>query len=204
VPRRADEPFVSRAGRKLDHALEQFAFDVAGMRCADFGCNVGGFTDCLLQRGAASVHAVDTGYGVLDYRLRTDDRVTVMERTNALHAPVPAPPFDLVTIDLAWTPQRRAIPVALDWLLPAGTIILLVKPHYELTEEEKRTLLVDGCLDPEEAERVLARVVAEMPAWGATPTASTRSPITGGKSTRKGRGNVEYLVLAVPAEAKGA
>ncbi len=77
--------YVSRAGVKLEHALREFGMDVTGVVCADFGGNVGGFTDCRLQHGAAKVYAIDTGYGVLDYRLRTDDRVVVMERMNVLH-----------------------------------------------------------------------------------------------------------------------
>ena len=110
--------FVSRAGLKLEHALREFCVDVAGFVCADFGCNIGGFTDCLLQHGAARVVAIDTGYGVLDWKLRNDPRVVVMERTNVLHAAKPqaAGSIDLVVIDLAWTPQRHSIPAALRWL----------------------------------------------------------------------------------------
>src|SRR4051812_35145031 len=128
-----DQPFVSRAGLKLDHALREFNLDVKESICADFGCNVGGFTDCLLQRGAAKVYAIDTGYGTLAYKLRIEPRVVAMERTNALHAQAPEH-VDLVTIDLAWTQQRFAIPAALKWLKPDGRIITLVKPHYELTD----------------------------------------------------------------------
>src|SRR5436309_2115272 len=98
-------PFVSRAGQKLDHALDVFKIDVAGLTCADLGCNVGGFVDCLLQRGAAKVYAVDTGYGVLDWKLRKDARVIVMERTNAMHVALPER-VTLVTIDVAWTRQQ--------------------------------------------------------------------------------------------------
>ncbi len=207
--------FVSRAGLKLDHALREFNLDVTGFTCADFGCNAGGFTDCLLQRGAAKVHAIDTGYGMLAWKLRNDPRVIVMERTNALHA---APEkvsdtfsgVDLVVIDLAWTQQRHAIPAALKWLASGtpspqpspkgrgGLIISLVKPHYELDADEKRALLHDGRLDPAEAERVLVRVIERMPTWGAEVIAHTKSPLTGGKSSRSKRaeGNVEYLVLA--------
>ena len=95
------------------------------MRCADFGCNVGGFTDCLLQRGAAHVVAMDTGYGTLAWKLRQDARVTVRERENALHAAVPgeAERVDLVVIDMGWTPQRLCVPVAVMWLKPGGRII---------------------------------------------------------------------------------
>ena len=206
----SDSPFVSRAGLKLAHALDEFGYDVTDLVCADFGCNVGGFTDCLIQRGAATVHAVDTGYGTLAWKLRSDERVIVMERTNALHAEPPEKGVDLVTIDLAWTPQRLAIPAALKWLnaAPDGeddgrstpAIITLIKPHYELDEAEKRELLTDGALDPDDAERVLERVIDAMDGLGATVVKHTKSPLTGRKSTasKKGRGNVEYLALLDP------
>lgn len=198
--------FVSRAGLKLAHALDTFDFDVTDLTCADFGCNVGGFTDCLLQRGAAEVYAIDTGYGTLAWKLRSDDRVHVLERTNALHADPPAKLVDLVTIDLSWTPQRLAIPAAARWLAPGGHIITLVKPHYELTDEEKERLLVDGQLAPDQAERVLTSVIEQMPEWGVRAINHTTSPITGRKSSKKSRGtrgnigpgNTEFLVLAKP------
>jgi 23S rRNA (cytidine1920-2'-O)/16S rRNA (cytidine1409-2'-O)-methyltransferase len=195
--REPEHPFVSRAGLKLDHALREFALDVTGLVCADFGCNIGGFTDCLLQRGAAKVFAIDTGYGMLAWKLRNDPRVMVMERTNALHAR-PQAAVDLVVIDLAWTQQRLAIPAAVKWLKSDGRIVTLVKPHYELAEDEKRTLLKDGRLDHAEAARVMHSVLDQMPAWGVTAIGHTPSPITGGKSARKagGEGNVEFLVLA--------
>jgi len=210
------ERFVSRAGLKLAHALDAFTpgdpgADPRGRRCADFGCNVGGFTDCLLQRGAASVIAIDTGYGTIAWTLRNDPRVTVRERTNALHAAPPPEGVDLVVVDLAWTPQRLSIPAALRWLEPrsaadgpgsttasarGGRIISLVKPHYELGAEEKG-LLQDGFLAHDEARRVVHRVTEEMPALGARVLAITESPITGGKSSRRrgGEGNLEFLLL---------
>ena len=190
--------FESRGGLKLEHALDTFEVSVRGLACADFGCNVGGFTDCLLQRGARTVYAVDTGYGTLAYRLRRDDRVVTMERTNALHAPPPPDPVDVVTIDLGWTPQRRAIPAALGWLRAEGRIITLVKPHYELTEEERRDKLVAGRLDPVDAARVFDRTLTLMPALGVRVLQHTTSPITGAKSARGGTGNVEYLALLSP------
>src|SRR6185295_13774631 len=103
---------------KLAHALAEFHLDVRALACADFGCNVGGFTDCLLRAGATSVIAVDTGYGMLAWTLRNDPRVTVMERTNALHASPPDDPVDLVAVDMGWTPQRHAIPAAIRWIKP--------------------------------------------------------------------------------------
>ncbi|MBX2850713.1 MAG: hypothetical protein KTR15_03085 [Phycisphaeraceae bacterium] len=138
----ADHPFASRGGLKLDRALAGSGIDVTGLTGADLGCSTGGFVSCLLHRGAAKVYAVDTGYGVLDYRLRQDERVVVMERSNALHT---APPWqedpaaeticaggvDVVTIDLGWTKQDKALLAALKWLKPTGKIITLIKPHYE-------------------------------------------------------------------------
>jgi 23S rRNA (cytidine1920-2'-O)/16S rRNA (cytidine1409-2'-O)-methyltransferase len=193
-------PYVSRAGGKLVHALDAFALEVRGLVCADLGCNVGGFTDCLLQRGAARVYAVDTGYGVLDHRLRRDERVVVMERTNALHA---APPesVDLVVIDLGWTPQRHAIPAALRWLKPSGRLISLVKPHYEASSRDPRAPLDGGRLAPDEAERLLEQLRSVLGELGAEEIAHCRSPITGRKSGRgRGIGNVEFLLLARPAD----
>ena len=125
--------FVGRAGEKLDAALEGFGLDVRGLACADFGCNVGGFTDCLLQHGAAKVYAIDTGYGKLAWSLRQDGRVVVLERTNALHCPPPET-VDLVAIDLGWTPQVLSVPAAKRWLRPGGRIVSLLKPHYELAK----------------------------------------------------------------------
>ena len=104
-------PFVSRAGQKLEHALATFGLDVSGRICADLGSNAGGFVDCLLQRGAAKVYAIDTGYGALDWKLRKDPRVVVMERTNAMHAVLPER-VQVVTIDVAWTKQRHILPPA--------------------------------------------------------------------------------------------
>src|SRR4051795_9025916 len=115
-------PFVSRAGEKLEHALNTFALDVSALTCADLGSNVGGFVDCLLQRGAAKVYAVEKGYGVLEYRLRKDPRVVVMERTNAMHVELPER-VSLVTIDVAWTRQKNILPAARTLLRADGQIV---------------------------------------------------------------------------------
>ncbi len=137
--------YVSRGGLKLAHAIEQFDLNLADLRCADLGCSTGGFTDCLLQHGAANVLSVDTAYGVLEYKLRQDPRVTVRERSNALHLepeddPETLGPFDhacdVVVFDLGWTPQKLAIPAALRWLSETGRIISLIKPQYELAHVE--------------------------------------------------------------------
>ncbi len=202
--------YASRAGLKLEAALRGFELNVAGLCCADFGCHAGGFTDCLLRHDAARVYAVDPGYGVLDYRLRCDERVVVMERTNALHCE-PAEVVDLVTIDVGWTQQRHVIPAALRWIRPGvgpgpepqvggGLIISLVKPHYELDDAERKSLLRDGVLSHAVARTVVDRVVGGFEALGARPIAVMPSPLGGAKSARRsgGTGNREYLVLARP------
>ena len=200
-PRHPERRFASRAGLKIEHALEAFSLDVNGWVCADFGCNVGGFTDCLLQRGAASVYAIDTGRGSLAWPLRQDPRVQVRERTNALHDTPPEKGVDLVVIDLAWTPQRLAVPAALRWLAPDGArrIATLVKPHYELPPGEKH-LLDRGFLPQEHAPRVLDTVLEQMPGLNASVLGSVRSPLVGGKSARRRGvpGNVEFIVLLEP------
>lgn len=202
APQEPPCPFVSRAGVKLRHALDAFALDVRGWEAADFGCNAGGFTDCLLQAGAARVRAIDTGYGALAWKLRQDPRVVVMERTNALHAPPPPEGVDLVVVDLAWTRQHHAVPAALRWLraAPGSRIITLVKPHYEV-EPRERGRLVDGFLPHEDAPAVVARVSAAMAGLGAAVLGETLSPITGGKSARRrgAAGNLEYLLLLARA-----
>ncbi len=174
--------FVSRAGLKLDHALNVFKIDVTGWVCADLGCNTGGFVDCLLQRGAAKVYAIDTGYGVLDWKLRKDPRVIVMERTNALHAELPEL-VQLVTIDVAWTKQKHIIPPATRMLKPGGWIVSLIKPHYEA----EASLLVKGVLPAGEVESVVNQVKTNVEGADVEVIQTVLSPIKGAK------GNVEVL-----------
>ncbi len=176
-------PFVSRAGQKLEHALANFGVDVAGWTCADLGCSTGGFTDCLLQRGAAKVYAVDTGYGVLDWKLRNDPRVVVMERTNAMHVNLPES-VDLVSIDVAWTKQRHILPAARRIVRKDGQIVTLLKPHYEA----EPAMLRKGILMDEHLESVVADVRSEIEASGFSIQNMTTSPIKGAK------GNTELLV----------
>jgi len=189
----SDSPFVSRAGLKLEHALQEFDFDVAGMTCADLGCNVGGFTDCLLQRDASKVFAVDTGYGTLTWKLRSDERVTTLERTNALHVEPPQQ-VDLVVVDLGWTPQKLALPASMKWT-NSGHIVTLIKPHYELTKEEKLSENVGEGLSEQAISRVISRVKTICDELSLTLLGETISPIRGKKSSKKGSGNSEYLLL---------
>lgn len=197
----AGQPLASRAGVKLQHALQVFGVEPRDLVVADFGCNVGGFTDVLLRAGAARVFAVDTGYGALAWRLRQDPRVVAMERTNALHAERPEGGVDLVVFDLAWTPQRLAVPAALRWLRPGGRVISLVKPHYELQEAEKGWL-ERGFLPHERVPGVVERVRAGMASLGARVLADTQSPLTGGKTARRAGspGNLEWLMLLQPIQ----
>src|SRR5436190_13327276 len=146
-------PFASRAGLKLDHALTVFEIVVGGLTGADVGSNVGGFVGCLLQRGAKRVYAVEKGYGVLEYRLRKDARVVVMERTNAMHVALPES-VDLVTIDVAWTRQKNILPAARRILRPTGTVITLIKPHYEAQPAQLRK----GVLPEPEVDAVVTAV----------------------------------------------
>lgn len=177
---RADGPYVSRGGIKLAAALDAFGVSPAGSVCADLGCNVGGFTDCLLRGGAIRVYAIDTGYGALDYGLRRDARVVVMERTNALHVRLPEP-VDLVVIDAGWTRQRRIVPAAATLLRPGGQIITLIKPHYEADRRRLRK----GVLDPNEAPAVTNRVVEDLARRGFEILGQTESPITGDAGNRE-------------------
>ena len=128
----ADKPrFASRGGEKLDAALATFGVDVQGMVVADFGASTGGFTDCLLQRGAAKVYAVDVGYGQLAERVRTDPRVVVLDRTNARHLESLPEPVDLVVIDVSFISLGLVLPAAARVLRPGGVCVPLVKPQFE-------------------------------------------------------------------------
>ncbi|MFA9480408.1 SAM-dependent methyltransferase [Phycisphaerales bacterium AB-hyl4] len=202
----ADEtcPYVSRGGLKLAAALDAFGIDPTGYVCADLGCSTGGFTDCLLQRGAARVYAVDTAYGELAWKLRQDERVDVRERTNALHFDPWAEVAgfqgcDLVVLDLGWTVQARAVPAAMRWLRreadanATGEIVSLIKPHYEASGQAMGSRGGGrggrgGVLDEAAAERVLGEVLEAMPTMGVRSRGHVMSPIRGGKG-----GNIEYL-----------
>ncbi|HUT75959.1 MAG TPA: SAM-dependent methyltransferase [Armatimonadota bacterium] len=155
-----DCPYVGKGGLKLRFALDHFGREVRGLVAADLGCHVGGFTDCLLQGGAARVHAVDTGYGVLEWKLRNDPRVVVHERTNVLHWDCPEP-LELVVSDLGWTRQARALPAIARLLNPGGWALSLVKPQYELGIGAHSTPLPSR-------ERIKERVIghADLPSPG--------------------------------------
>ena len=164
----------------MHFALSEFSFNPAGLVVADLGCHRGGFTDCLLQHGAVRVHSVDTGYGILDWKLRNDSRVVVHERTNLLHWTAPEP-VDLAVIDAGWTPQRLSLPATLRSLKPGGSILSLVKPQYEAQKSE----LQRGVLPEELQGTVLDRVRQSLPAE-VVLLAEARCPFPGSG------GNTEY------------
>jgi 23S rRNA (cytidine1920-2'-O)/16S rRNA (cytidine1409-2'-O)-methyltransferase len=182
-----DHPYVSRGGLKLAHALDTFGIDVTGRHALDIGASTGGFTDVLLQRGAARVVALDVGHGQIDWRLRGDPRVVVLEGINARYlnpADVPGP-FDIVCIDVSFISLRQILPVVPPLVRPGADVVALVKPQFEAGRAEVRKGVIRD-------EVVRARVVDEIrtaaAAVGLTPAAVTPSPITGQK------GNVEFLL----------
>lgn len=182
-------PFVSRGGEKLDHALNEFGLDVRGLRTLDVGASTGGFTDCLLQRGAAHVVAVDVGYGQLDWRLRNDPRVTVMERTNfrtISSDALPDGPFDLIVVDASFISLRTILSSAIAFLAPGGHIVALVKPQFEAGRDRVKRGVVR---DPGVHRAVLREIRDAMVDRGLTPTALTASPLRGPA------GNREFLML---------
>lgn len=128
--------FVSRGGDKLAGALRDFQFNVTDLICADVGASTGGFTDCLLQNGAKKIYAIDVGYGVLDYSLRADPRVIVMERTNARYLESLDEPVSLVVVDASFISLKILLPAILKWLTPQADIITLIKPQFEAGKQD--------------------------------------------------------------------
>ena len=180
-------PFVSRGGIKLSHALDEFRLDVSSLVALDVGASTGGFTDCLLQRGASRVYAVDVGYGQLDYRLRVDPRVVVMERINARY-PFPLPePVDLATIDLFFISLEKVVPNVARLVKHGGKMICLVKPQFEARRDqvEKGGLVKDPLVHA----RVLGRFISWAIEKGFRIGGLTPSPILGAS------GNREFFIL---------
>jgi 23S rRNA (cytidine1920-2'-O)/16S rRNA (cytidine1409-2'-O)-methyltransferase len=182
-----DHPYVGRGGLKLAHALDAFAIPVSGRECLDIGASTGGFTDVLLQRGAARVVALDVGHGQIDWKLRHDPRVVVVERFNARHltaADLPAP-VDLVVIDVSFISLKQIFPVLPPLLGPGADVVALVKPQFEAGRSEVRKGVIH---DAAIHARVVDEVSTAAAAIGLRPAGSTPSPITGQK------GNVEFLL----------
>jgi len=188
-----DFPWVGRGGVKLAHALDVFAIDVTGREALDIGASTGGFTDVLLTRGAVRVVALDVGHGQLDWRLREDPRVVVMEHRNARDLDVAwlPGPVDLVTIDVSFISLRLVLPRLPGLLRPGADIVALVKPQFEAGRED----VGKGGLvkDPAVHAAVLQRVTDAARAVGLQPVTSAPSPITGAT------GNQEFLLHLKPA-----
>ena len=186
-----DHPYVGRGGIKLAHALEAFGIPAAGRVALDIGASTGGFTDVLLQRGSPRVVALDVGHGQLDWKIRSDPRVIVIERVNARtltaeQLPPDARRFDLVTIDVSFISLRQILPVLPPLLAPDADIIALVKPQFEAGREDVGK---GGIVRDEEVHRrVVGEVIAAAGSLGLCAVATVESPITGME------GNREFLV----------
>ena len=184
--------YVSRGGFKLERALDAFGIDVSGLVAVDIGASTGGFTDCLLKRGAARVYAVDVGYGQLDWRLRSDPRVVVMERTHARYLTSLPEPVDLATVDASFISLKLIIPPAARLLREGGWIVALVKPQFEAGREQVGK---GGVVRNTEVHRAVLRSLAD---WGGDEGYGFRQVVV---SPIKGpAGNVEFLALVVPGQ----
>jgi 23S rRNA (cytidine1920-2'-O)/16S rRNA (cytidine1409-2'-O)-methyltransferase len=191
-----DHPWVSRGGLKLDHALTQFGWDVTGLTAIDVGASTGGFTDVLLTRGAAKVYAVDVGHGQLAWKLRSDDRVVVLERVNARHltADQVPDPLDMVVCDASFIALSKVLPAALALAKPGAWLAALIKPQFEAGKAEVGK---GGVVrDPAVHQRVCDDVVEWLGSIGWDVAGVTTSPITGPE------GNVEFLVAALKQGAQ--
>jgi 23S rRNA (cytidine1920-2'-O)/16S rRNA (cytidine1409-2'-O)-methyltransferase len=198
--------FVSRGGEKLDAALEAFDIDVTGFICADVGASTGGFTDCLLQRGATKVYAIDVGKGILHWKLRNDPRVVVMEETNARYVEFLPEQVSLVTVDASFISLKVLLPVVKKWISPSaltplpqgkGNIVALIKPQFEAGRKDVSR--GDGVVrDPEIHKQVLLDVLGFAQQESFSIRGLIKSPLLGPK------GNVEFLVWLSPAETQNA
>ena len=187
---KADEhPFVSRGGLKLAHALEFFKLDLQGKVCMDTGASTGGFTDCMLQKGAIRVYAVDVGYGQLHWKLRNDRRVINIERTNIryMERELVPEPVDFATVDTSFISLRIVIPAVVKFIRPEGLIVTLIKPQFEVGRENvgKKGVVRDPALH----NMVLDELDIFFRKIGINPQGVVQSPIEGAK------GNKEFLML---------
>jgi 23S rRNA (cytidine1920-2'-O)/16S rRNA (cytidine1409-2'-O)-methyltransferase len=175
-------PYVSRGGHKLANALDAFGIDVAGLDCLDIGASTGGFTDVLLQRGAARLVALDVGYGQLHPRLRSDPRVVVLDRTNVRNVrELPFPP-QLVVCDVSFISVRLALPPALALAAPGWEALVLVKPQFEAGRSEAPRGVVR---DPEVQRRVIRELADAALEWGGEPAGVADSGLPGPKGNRE-------------------
>ena len=179
--------FVSRGGEKLDAALEAFGIDVKDLVCADVGASTGGFTDCMLQRGAAKVYAIDVGKGILHWKLRNYARVVVMEETNARHVESLPEKVSFVTVDASFISLKILLPVTKNWLAENAQLLCLIKPQFEAGKKDVSR--GDGVIrDPEIHRQVLLDVLGYAKQEGFSLLGLIKSPLLGPK------GNIEFLV----------
>lgn len=181
----AERPYVSRGGLKLEAGLRATDLDINGFTCLDVGASTGGFTDCLLQHGAARVYAVDVGYGQLAWSLRTDSRVTVIERTNIRHLPREAldAAVDLVTIDTAFISLKIVVPAVLKFMQPQAAILALIKPQFEVG---KGQVGKGGVVrDPAQHEQVITELTDFLNDINLIMKKVVPSPIQGPKGNRE-------------------
>lgn len=180
-----DLPYVGRGGLKLEAALDAFGVDVRGQTAVDVGASTGGFTDCLLQRGARRVYAIDVGYGQFDWALRKDPRVVTMERTNIRYLKSLPEPIDIAVVDVSFISLRLVLPPVVRLLTPSGDAVVLIKPQFEAGREQVGK---GGVVrDLKVHEQVLRQVAEWAPQSGFWPRGFTTSPIKGPA------GNVEYF-----------
>lgn len=182
-------PYVSRGGLKLEKAIRVFSVDPAGRVCADVGASTGGFTDCMLQNGAAKVYAIDVGRGQLDWRLRKDERVVCMERTNIRYVrpeDLPSPP-SLITVDVSFISLSLVLPVLKEILAPGGQLLCLIKPQFEAGREQvgRKGVIRESSVQREVIERIIRLSLS----LGFCLEGLDYSPIKGPE------GNIEYLCL---------
>ena len=185
----AKKEFVGRGALKLAGGLDVFSLSPHGCVCADVGACTGGFTEVLLLRGASKVYAIDVGYGDLDWKIRTNPKVVVMERTNVRYVEQLPDPIDIVTIDVSFISLTKVLPVVSRWLVPGGAIVALVKPQFEASREE---VGAGGIIEDESVhERVVQKITDFLPTVGLSYKVSIPSPILGTE------GNKEFLLWAV-------
>ncbi len=192
----SDIPYVSRGGLKLAKAMDVFGLTMTGKTAADIGASTGGFTDCMLQNGALRVYAIDVGYGQLAWKLRTDERVVNMERTNIRNVTLDMleGPIDFASIDVAFISLTKVLPVAYELLKENGEIAALIKPQFEAGRENvgKKGVV----RDPEVHREVINKVVSFSRELGFAIKGLTFSPVKGPE------GNIEYLVWLAKSEAE--
>lgn len=182
-------PYVSRGGLKLARAIESFGLDLKGAKACDIGASTGGFTDCMLQNGAAAVTCIDVGYGQLDWKLRNDPRVTNMEKTNVryLDPDTVGRDVDFISIDVSFISLKLVLPVAAQLLSEDGQLVCLVKPQFEAGREQvgKKGIV----RDPAVHRQVIQQVMEYGESCGLHTAGLDHSPVTGTK------GNIEYLLF---------